>query len=450
MKRRVSPIALLLPALLGCEPPAATHPHLEPTTLRVATQFDEAVRSTLAAGFERWCLQRKAQIVRVEWVRFPGLAERRLPAGDRSDEADVLLGGGPAEHATIVEPEWIGSLPDSVWSLAPEQVGQVATRDSKRRWVAVALTATGLLYDAEACERRGIAPPAGWADLGDPRFFGWIAVADPAQSIGQRRAFTAILQELGWRDGWATTLRLLANSRGIFETQNDAIIATRQGVTLATVCSTSDGLAAQRRSGGQLQFRLNRGASPLFAEVVSVRKQSPANPLAAEFVAFCLSDAGQALLAVRDHPDVTEPLHFFPVQPTTYLRYANKLAFDFDPLDPAYWAPLDPPTDLRDARLIPALTAAAAGMNHIALQQAWERVIDAGMWTAPLQVLTEPLIDEAAAARFAEQLGTDDASARRLRDQWRETLAMRYDRVIRTVDAARKAATEGRKPPAPD
>lgn len=186
-------IATLLAGPAGCREQAPKSPNEDaarPKKLVVLTPHSESIRRAFSAGFSSWCLNNRKILVHVEWIPLgtPQCVEYVRSAPERKSEftpgdmPDLLFGGGIADHSRLAA-DGLSVPLDLKDALAdiPADIRGVPTRDPGGRWIATDLSSFGIVYNDRACTERGIAPPKTWADLADPRFFGWIAVADPRQ-----------------------------------------------------------------------------------------------------------------------------------------------------------------------------------------------------------------------------------------------------------------------------
>jgi ABC-type Fe3+ transport system substrate-binding protein len=72
-------------------------------------------------------------------------------------------------------------------------------------WIGVALSSFGIIYNPQLYQTLDLAPPAAWADLTDPKLFGFVSLADPAHSGSASVAYMMVLQR-AMADGEQTLL----------------------------------------------------------------------------------------------------------------------------------------------------------------------------------------------------------------------------------------------------
>jgi iron(III) transport system substrate-binding protein len=435
-------IAGLLLAV-GCErqaPQSASPEALGPTKkLVVLTPHSEDIRTAFARGFATWCLVHRNTSVHLEWiyrgtpqcVEYARAARAARSQGAPEQPVDVLFGGGVIDHQQLAAEQLALPL-DLKDALAdiPAEINGVPTRDGLGHWFATGLSSFGILYNERACQQRGIAPPTTWADLADPRFAGWLAVADPAASSSHRECLALIVRQQGWEQGWATILRILGNTRALEARSADALRQVRAGTALATFAVNFDGMSLAGEGGGALKYIDPPGATAATLEVISLLAGTQNRELAQDFVRYVLSDEGQALLGVQSEyraPHVP-PLYHYPIKPSIYEKYKEHLAIARNPFQESFGLKcdeLDPAT--RPEALVRALIqAACTGDQHVRLQNAWRQVVAGGMAPDKLAALTAlPFPATDAPELVAKLAGPATAETQALVQQWADALAAR-------------------------
>lgn len=412
--------------------------------LTVLTPHGEAIREAFAHGFWNWYLTNRGAPVRINWiyrgtpqcVDYVRAGVDMRAAGAPYTNPDLVFGGGIADHAQLAAEGFSRPIDlGSALAAIPPEVQGLATRDPQARWIATGLSSFGVLYNARACEERGIAPPTTWADLADPRFYGWVALADPLASGSHRECMELILLHQGPADGWRTIVRILGNTRALNARSADAIREVETGVALATFAVNFDGMAAVAESNGALKYTDPPGASAVSLDIMSVLAAGANPEMAKDFVRYVLSDEGQALWAVRrERTDPHGPtLYHYAILPTVYQKYANQLAVERDPLQTDFGLRLA--TDAgRSGRLAAFVQAACSGSNHIRLQQVWRKLIDAGLPKEPLAELTaSPLEDPTTAPAATQPNEAGPAEAEKVRGEWAAKFAERYARIMQMI-----------------
>lgn len=425
-------------AMAGCD---RSRPNIQeapppPRVLTIVTPHNERIREVFGAAFQQWMHAQRGDSVVVSWVAlgtpecmaYAEALQRNRGQRESRERGDVLFGGGITDHEMLAQRKL--SLPlrlDDLMKDIPAEIGGLPTRSATGQWCATGLSSFGIVFNQRALQQRGIAPPQGWDDLADPRFAGWLGLADPAASGSHLQCMSLVLQKHGWEAGWAQIVRMLANSRALVERSSTAIRQTQTGVFLVSMAVNFDGLLVERQSGGAVVYRNPPGASALTPAAVSVLSATTDEALATDFVRFCLSEVGQQLWAVT--PESGDPLFHYPVLPSIYEKFADSLAISENPIASDPGIRFDLEAAARHAALLPPLVAAICRDHHVDLQQTWAAVVAAGMPPAALAELTGAPFNEAAARELADRLRNDPAAADSLAANWSREFAQRLERT---------------------
>lgn len=415
---RLLPVTLAGLTLFACSrvppPPLAQTPK-PAKTLTVVTPHNESIRRSFAAGFANWHMQNRGAEARINWVQrgtpqcveYVRSARSLRSEGTRHEEPDVMFGGGILDHRQLAMEGLSRSvdLGDAAAEL-PAELHGVPLRDPDGRWFATGLSSFGIVYNERACAARGITPPKTWTDLADPRFFGWVGIADPQTSGSNREALVLILQHQGWNAGWQTVLRILANARALSARSGQVLDNVKSGVLLAGVAVNFDGMALAAESGGAVKYVDPPQATAFTPNAISLLASSRDRPLAEDFIRYVLSEEGQVLWSVsREHRrGFGDTLYHYPILPAMYKKYADKLAVTQNPFRESPGLVYVPERVAVVSAVVQPLVHAACGDNHVPLQQAWQRVIAAGLPTDDLERLTAPPLDESAVMELGTRL----------------------------------------------
>lgn len=428
----------------GCDNPESSASPAAPavSTLTIVTPHNEAIRSAFSDGFARWYAQQRGRRVALDWVvrgtpqcvEYVDRAFQSAPEEFRADIPDLMFGGGIGDHRLLADRGYsrkvdLGKALEGI----PAEVAGLPTRDPQGRWYGTGLSSFGILYNARACRERGIQPPATWSDLADPRFAGWIGVADPAASGSHRECMLIMLQHLGWERGWPTLMQILANASALNRRSADAISGVQAGVFLAAFAVNFDGMRAAAESGGDLVYVNPAGATAVSPDVVSLLNSPRPDEAARDFVRFLLSEEGQLLWAGKaaDGRGGGAVLYHYPIVTQIYEQHAAGLCVTENPLAADFGVTFDLNRAERLGPALQLLVKAAAGPNHIRLQRAWARVRAAGAPPDAVAALFAPPLVENAAAELAERLnGADAATGQAMFDEWSARFQQRYDAVL--------------------
>ncbi|MCW5753642.1 MAG: extracellular solute-binding protein [Phycisphaeraceae bacterium] len=170
-------------------------------------------------------------------------------------------------------------------------------------WVGTALSGFGIVYNRDVLERLGVEPPKSFADMCDPRLAGWVALADPRMSGSVETAFESILNNEGWEQGWRILRGMSANARYVTDMSTKPPVDVAHGEAAMGVCIDFYGRA-------QSQAVMRPGETPETSRVgyidppgkvfidpdpITLLRGGKDPELAQRFVAFVMSDEGQAL-----------------------------------------------------------------------------------------------------------------------------------------------------------
>lgn len=315
-------------------------------------------------------------------------------------------------------------------------VGAQLLYDPEQFWLGTALSGFGIVYNRDALARLGLSEPTAFGDLTDPRYRGELVLADPRQSGSVTTTFDSILNwhlyshavkdgfaaqldaalrdnETPWERvimpahsasveeafdaGWRELRELAANARSFTNSSTKPPIDVSAGEAAA-------GLAIDFYGRGQAQAILApgqeaaetrvgyvdpKGSVSIDADPISILRGGPNPELAKRFVAFCLSDEGQALWQFRATTQPggaanppgpggeplgpqREQLRRMPARRAMYETYAP---FMIDPVNPFELASPTLPAGWRGA-IAPMMGAFAIDV-HGEIKAAWDALLAA-------------------------------------------------------------------------
>lgn len=239
---------------------------------------------------------------------------------------DLFFGGGSydfsiqANAGRLVDcgilqqhPEWFTD--DKI----PHSVSGEIYYDDKARWVGTVLSSFGICYNSDSLRRLGIEQiPAAWADLGNPKFAGQVALADPTKSGSAGKAFEMIIQQQmqmlaganpkpdeatlaqGWLNGFAIIQKAAANSRYFTDAAPKVPIDVSLGDAAIGMCIDFFGRYQSEaiRVGDEksrLQYFTPVGGSSVGVDPIGLLRGAPHEEIAKTFIEFVLSMEGQKL-----------------------------------------------------------------------------------------------------------------------------------------------------------
>lgn len=224
---------------------------------------------------------------------------------------------GPAALAEA-RPDWFED------EVMPANFSGEPYRDAQFRWVGAVVSAFGICYNRDVIARLGLeSPPDEWIDLGDPRLFGHLALADPTKSGSVTKAFEMLVQEriqtiarernlpeaeavpAGWNEAMRLILRISANSRYFTDSSAKVPRDVAMGDAAAGMCIDFYGrsyheLARDPETGeSRVGFVMPLGGSSVGADPIALLRGAPHPELAHRFIEFVLSPDGQKLWNFR-------------------------------------------------------------------------------------------------------------------------------------------------------
>lgn len=257
----------------------------------------------------------------------PAQAARRFfLESETSIGIDVFFGGGTydferqAAAGRLVSSDVLRA--HSGWFVEetiPWKVSGEVFYDKEARWIGACLSAFGICYNTDALERLGVDRlPASWSDLGDPRFFRQVALADPTKSGSAAKAFEMVIQQqmqelvastgraekevlaMGWVRGLQIIQRASANARYFTDAASKVPMDVSLGDAAIGMCIDFYGrfqseavMVGDGRS--RLQYFTPVGGSSVGVDPIGLLRGAR-NKVAAEmFIAFVLSPEGQKL-----------------------------------------------------------------------------------------------------------------------------------------------------------
>lgn len=351
-------------------------------------------------------------------LKYKGSEKEELPEAvidpERADLPDVFFGGGSFEHTAskvgfvtevtidgkrqrvrvrVSAPPGPKLFDDQYLTtiFGPEnRVGVERLYDDDQHWFGTALSGFGIVYNRDLLKQLGLPEPTTFAELGEPRLFRRVALADPRLSGSVATLYDAILNKEGWDKGWRTLREMSANARYFSSSSTQPPLDVSQG-------ECAIGVAIDFYGRGQSQSLIKPGADPsssrvgyidppgatyIDADPASIINGAKHPELARRFIEFCLTDEAQALwqfTPLDQLPGIAgdglgpqhDRLRRMPVKPSMYAKYLDRFTDKTNAFDIASKTPL---RGWRD--LIGPLMGSFAIDNHHEMQDAW-RVLNA-------------------------------------------------------------------------
>lgn len=343
MARRLIPVILLLaiivaaPLLLRRDTEVA-EAGAGDDRLVIITPHNDSIRSEFGEAFAAHWQEKTGRSISIDW-RAPGGGGdiKRLIAsafgaaedlGREGTEFDVFFGGGTKDFIDQAKAGRLAELEvfetEARWfadDRIPASFSGEIFHDPGHRWVGVCVSQFGIVYNRDALGWLGLPPPQTWEDLGEPAYFGRLALADPTKSSSVTQAFEMLVQEQmqdvirekgdspaaraeGWRRGLNLLQRLGANARYFTDSSSKIPYDVAMGDAAAGTAIDFYGRSfedAVRRDDGtsRLHWVSPVGGTSVSVDSIAVFRGAPHMEIAQEFVRFCLSERGQVLWNYR-------------------------------------------------------------------------------------------------------------------------------------------------------
>lgn len=292
--------------------------------LVIISPHNEQIRFEIAQAFNRWRESRDEPRVVFDWRSGGGTSDlRRQVLAEFESKAlrgledegvgyDLFFGGGEFEHNLLMWGPTIERdgedvsitctqpirLPEGMLeTVFPEPtIGGERLYEARLSWVGPVLSSFGIIYNRDSLQRLGLPEPITWADMADPRYQGWVALADPAQSGSIAATYNVIVRRLGWKEGWALLRRTFANSRYFTSSASKVPVDVSSGEAAAGMCIDFYGRYQAGAIGGdRVGYVDPPGMTAITADPISILRGAPHADLANEFVIWLLSRESQTL-----------------------------------------------------------------------------------------------------------------------------------------------------------
>ena len=330
--------------------------------LVILSPHNESIRNEFGEAFAKYWKGKTGRSIYIDWRTPGGTSEIRmvLDAGFKAAEethrqgigVDLFFGGGEPDFAGQAKKGRLQPL--KVFDTQPAlfgKDGQIPETFTGERyyppdhvWVATCISQFGICFNPDVLERLHIERPTTWRDLGDPRYAGTIALADPTKSGSVARAYELLLQgevqrslavpgaernaaiDRGWTEGLQLIQRMAANARYFTDSASKIPQDVGQGNAAAGMCIDFYGrsYAEELKSNSgkpRVVWIAPIGGTTLSGDPVGVLKGAEHPEVAQAFVEFCLSSAAQTLWFGKPGTPggpVSRALHRTPVRRDAY------------------------------------------------------------------------------------------------------------------------------------
>jgi ABC-type Fe3+ transport system substrate-binding protein len=405
--------------------------------LSIISPHRREVRQEYGRGFRAWMAREHGRPVTVQWIDVGGTSkimkdlESRFTATPESAGIDLMFGGGVDPFLRGAGFGWLApvDVAPEILSGIPSTCAGTPVYASDRQWYGVALSGFGILCNRQLLGQLGMPVPSEWRDLGDPVYATWLGSGDPRTSGSVHMCYEIVLQAYGFEEGWRLLTRIAANVRRFGEGGGAVPREVAAGEVAAGMVIDQYARTVIDAVGDDLSFVLPRGVTFIGADSIAMLKGAPSPELAALFIAYCLSDEGQALLyQPAGRNGQADALHRLPVQ--AHLYEDDPAAPEIRPYDLDAGFVYDTGAAGRRWRIINDLVGVWLIDAHSELTAAWRRVRMDGMTADAVRALTAPPVTAAELEETALQWR--DARFRlATMTKWSHAAQERYTRLSR-------------------
>lgn len=308
--------------------------------LIIYTPHNEQIRLEMSKAFNDWRAAEGLSPVVFDWRASGGtsdlrktiLAQFEAKAKQSKEDdgigADLFFGGGEYDHNKLakgvsvprggedvkisvsVAADLPQSLLDEVFPSA--LIGGERLYHPEKLWIGTALSSFGIVYNRDLLVMLELDAPATWADLADPAYQNWLALADPGHSGSIGATFNTVIKRTGWTEGWSMMRRVFANARYFSNSASKVPVDVSSGEAAAGMCidfygrTQAGAVAAAGWSGdqeGQSTSRVgysdpvvnNRSMTATTADPITLLRGAPHRETAEQFIAWLLTKEAQRL-----------------------------------------------------------------------------------------------------------------------------------------------------------
>ena len=339
--------------------------------LVIMTPHLETVRRKFERAFSAWYAQEYHRAVSIEYLSYGGgeivkYLQASEAAFRRSGtyNIDLVWGGSDAMFSEVLAGKYLDkvSLDPAVMAAAfPDpDIGGVPLYDPDTargpRWFGAALSSFGILYNRDVLAYLHLPEPRTWADLANPRYRGWLELADPTRSASAKAALMVIVeraletanqehrsQEEAWARAMGLIRQIAANAQGFTGAANELPGFVSNGDAAAAMSIdfyaraqiAAVGCEAQRTNAcaaaGRVGYVEPQGATIVTPEPIALVRGAQHAQTARRFIEFILSDTGQRLWITKAGPGETPEmaLQRLPIvrsvydNPVNFTEFAN-------------------------------------------------------------------------------------------------------------------------------
>lgn len=398
----------------------------------------EGIRLEFERAFQEHYRRTTNRTVTFQWMdvggtmailRFIRTGFKKTPGGIG---VDVFWGGGvdpflQLKREGLLQP--VKLSPDVLRKL-PKTIAGMPLYDPQGYWFGAAVSGFGIVFNKAVLKTMRLKTPKTWEDLGDPKLFGWVEIADPRRSGSAHMMCEIILQAYGWEKGWEVLTHLFANAKRVQPGSEEPVSDVANGEVAAAPSIDFYAWTKIAEAGEEiLGFVYPPKLTVINPDSIALLKGAPNRKVAQAFIQFVLSEQGQKLwLLPRGAKDGPKQftLARMSVLPHLYDRLGKEAIVKVNPFKfkPGFHY------DSRkgDARIdvLNSLMGAFFVDTHPALKAAWQKIVKGKASVNAHRRLCAPPISEGEVMKLAKKWATDRKLAVSKEAEWMRLAKEQY------------------------
>jgi len=211
----------------------------------------------------------------------------------------------------------IANRPDVFWASAPDAfevlkesgdlekfvfdapgvadvIGNYPINDPEGFYTGFAISGYGMMWNTRYMARHSLRPPHEWGDLTAPAYHRHLGITAPSRSGTTHLMVEGILQNHGWKEGWALLMEIGGNLATVTARSFSVVDGVNSGRFGIGLVIDFLGLSS-KASGLPVDFAYS-ATTPFVPANVAVLKNAQNRELAETFIKFLLSGKGQRIL----------------------------------------------------------------------------------------------------------------------------------------------------------
>jgi phosphoglycerate transport regulatory protein PgtC len=233
-----------------------------------------------------------------------------LQATAKNNTSDMFWASAPDAFEVLKGDDLLQKYTVKVTGI-PKNVGAFPINDPDGYYKGFAASGYGIMWNTRYLKAKKLPVPSSWADLQKPVYHGHVGMSAPSRSGTTHLTVETLIQGMGWDKGWA----MWKNIAGNFKTVTARSFGVPDGVNSGQfgvgIVIDFFGLSS-KASGFPVDFVYPK-VTTLVPANFAIVKNAPHPKLAAAFIEYVLSPAGQEVL-------LDPKIRRLPVNPKTYAK----------------------------------------------------------------------------------------------------------------------------------